>query len=535
MSLVAHAAVLSRQAVRDLDAATIAAGTPSRVLMERAGAALADFLCDGAACAVEAVATTERPRLLVLAGCGNNGGDGFVVARLLASRRWRTTVALVGGPPRAGSDAAYYLEEWKRIGGETVGIERALHLLSGGAADFDLALDSIFGTGLDRPATGAAANLIDCLNASGLPTVATDIPSGLCADRGVPLGVAVRARSTLALGAAKPGLFLAEGPSYCGRTRIADIGLLAPAEAGAGIAGETLTPATMAGVVPRLDPRAHKGNRGHVLVVAGSRGKSGAAVLAARAALRAGAGLVTVACPASVQSVVAGALAETMTVGLEDEGTGEVAESGAARLPELVEAATAVVVGPGLGTGPGAEAAVRVCLERAGRLVVDADALNVLAGLGGKARGHLVEARRRAGFAPAILTPHPGEMARLTGTSTTEVQATRDTVCRTLAGELGAVVVLKGAATVVSDGSRVAFNTTGGPALGSAGMGDVLAGACAALAARLEDPWRAACVAVFAHGQAGDELAAAIGDGPGIVASEVADRLPLVLARLQPR
>lgn len=280
----ASASVVTREAMRELDARTIAAGTPSLELMETAGEALADALADSS---FHGVALSVAPRLLILAGRGNNAGDGFVVARLLEARGWFCTVALVGGEPAPGGDAAANLAEWRRSGGMVIGAEAASRLLRDRAddfdraSDFDLGLDAIFGTGLVRPVEGADLEFIHHVNQSGLPMVAADIPSGLCSDTGVPLGAAVVCRATVTLGAAKPGLFLDEGPAYCGRVRVADIDLLEPFQAAVARVGVVLDEATTAGNWPRLSPLSHKGSRGHVLVVAGSRGKTGAAVLAA--------------------------------------------------------------------------------------------------------------------------------------------------------------------------------------------------------------------------------------------------------------
>jgi hydroxyethylthiazole kinase-like uncharacterized protein yjeF len=525
----AAASVLGREAMRDLDARTIAAGTPSRELMERAGLALADFIDDPAACGIAPTAQGPR-RLLVLAGRGNNGGDGFVTARLLASRRWRCTVALVGGEPPAGNDAAVNLAEWRRIGGAVVDVAAALRLLRESPHDFDLALDAIYGTGLVRDVEGVDAELMAALHASGLPAVSADLPSGLCADSGRALGVAVRARATLAIGAAKPGLFLGEGPNHAGRVRVADIGLLSLEEAGLEPAGFVLDDATTAACWPRLEPLAHKGSRGHVLVVAGSRGKTGAAVLAARGALRAGAGLVTVASVPDVQNVVSLSLSEAMTRYLLGTAAGDLDPLAVVELREALEETDGVAIGPGLGTGPGADAAVDAVLAAPCPVVLDADALRIVAAWGAGRRRTAFLVRHRAESPPPILTPHPGEMAGLVGRSVTAVQASRAELAVNLAQSLDAVVILKGAATIVTDGRRLAYNLSGNPGMGAAGMGDVLSGVATALAVRLGDPFEAACLAVYAHGLAGDRAGP-----PGFLAGEVADGLPAALASRRPR
>lgn len=519
----ASASVLGREAMRELDARTIAAGVPSLELMERAGLALADFVGDPRASGI-ALADSGARRLLVLAGRGNNGGDGFVVARLLASRRWRCTVALTGGEPSPGGDAARNLDEWRRIGGRIVGPDEALRLLREQPGDFEMALDAMYGTGLVRALEGSDAELVRALNDSGLPVVAADIPSGLSADTGLPLGVAVRARSTLTIGAAKPGLFLAEGPNWAGRVRVADIGLLDPADAGLEPEGFVLDETTTAGSWPRLETMAHKGSRGHVLVVAGSRGKTGAAVLSARGALRAGAGLVTVASVPDVQAAVSLMLPEAMTRYLLATTAGELDPLAVVDLKTALEAASAVAIGPGLGTGAGPDAAVEAVVASPRPVVLDADALTLIAGWGAGRRRTAFHTRFKAGRPAPILTPHPGEMARLCGQSVETVQRSRAKLARNLAQTLSAVVILKGAATIVTDGRRTAFNLTGNPGMGAGGMGDVLSGIVAAMAVRVRDPFEAACLAVWAHGAAGDAAGPA-----GFLAGEVADWIPSVL------
>ncbi|MFN2377108.1 MAG: NAD(P)H-hydrate dehydratase [Candidatus Binatia bacterium] len=526
----AAASVLDRESMRRLDELTIAAGTASLDLMETAGEAIADGLADSA---LHGVPLLLAPRLLVVAGSGNNGGDGFVVARLLAARGWECTVGLAAGPPREGGDAAANLAAWEDAGGEVFDRARTMEALRSGGAGFDLGLDAVFGTGLARPVEGPDAELIHCLNRSGLPFVAADIPSGLCADTGVPLGVAVRCRATVTIGAAKPGLFLDDGPDHAGRVRVADIGLLDPAESGLSRQGVVLDPATTAGAMPRLSSLAHKGSRGHVLIVAGSRGKTGAALLAARGALRAGAGLVTVAGVPEVQAAVAVALPEAMTLGLAANGDGSLTRDAAQVLVAAARGVDCVVFGPGVGTGAGADAALALLVAEPVALVLDADGLNLVSAWGQDRRSALFDARSDSGAPRAILTPHPGEMGRLVERTSAHVQLSRKVLADNLARELGAVVVLKGAATVISDGSVTAFNLSGNAGMACAGMGDVLAGVCGALAARGLDPLAAAALAVFVHGEAGDLLAEEIG-GPGFLAGELADTLPVVLASRLP-
>lgn len=527
--------VLSREAVRALDAWTIAHHVPSIELMERAGRRIAELLEEHAADFLRPGAPAQ-PRLLVVAGSGNNGGDGFVVARLLAESGWRCTVAVCSGEPPLGGDAAKNLERWRSAGGATIDLVELRRLLAvaGRMRDdppFDLALDALFGTGLDRSIGSEITAVITALDDCGLPVVSVDTPSGLCADTGMALGAAVRATATITLGAAKPGLFVGRGPDHVGRLMVADIGLAEPAEAGIGIVGYLLDGARVASLVPQRSRTAHKGDVGHILVCGGSAGKNGAVVLGARAALRCGAGLVTMALPSRLAGTANSSLCEAMTLALADDGRGNVGGTAWAAIESAKDRYSAAAVGPGLGTGEGAVELVERFVERfPGRLVLDADALNVIASTQ-TAADHL-RARCRAGRT-AILTPHPGEMARLLDSSAAAVQSDRIGAVRACSSRFpGTTVVLKGAATIVTDGDRLLFNTSGNPGMASPGMGDVLSGALAALSAVIDDPLSAAALAVYAHGLAADLLAGEL-EGPGFFASEVADALPDAFAELR--
>lgn len=527
--------VLSRDGVRALDAWTIAHHVPSIELMERAGKRIAEILEEQAADLLRPGAPSP-PRLLVLAGSGNNGGDGFVVARLLAESGWHCSVALCGREPRPGGDAAINLERWRSAGGATTDLSEAKHLLGVAAhtredPPFDLVLDALFGTGLDRAVDDDTTTLIGMLDDCGLPVVAVDIPSGLCADTGMPLGTAVRAKATITLGAAKPGLFVGRGPDYVGRLVIADIGLADPADAGLAILGRVLDDAFVSSLLPQRSRTTHKGDVGHVLICGGSAGKNGAVLLGARAALRCGAGLVTMALPASLAATANVSLWESMTLALADDGSGNVAHDAWTAIAPDADRYAAAAVGPGLGTGEGARELVEHFIENfPGRLVLDADALNVIA----RSRAAADKLRARCGRGgTAILTPHPGEMARLLTSSSGAVQADRIGSVRACSSRFpGAIIVLKGAATIVAAREELRFNTTGNPGMASPGMGDVLSGILAALSAVLDDPLAAASVGVYAHGLAADLLAREI-DGPGFFASEVADTLPEALAELR--
>jgi NAD(P)H-hydrate epimerase len=397
-----------------------------------------------------------------------------------------------------------------------------LGALQRGIARAGLVVDALFGTGIRGEVTGLAAELITLVNASGLPTVALDLPSGLDADRGIPLGVAIQAEMTVAFAAAKIGTLVFPGARYTGRLEVVDIGIPDEAVAAVGPTMAAVGFGDAARLVRARDPEGHKGTHGHLAIVAGARGKTGALILAARAAMRAGAGLVTVGCASGLQAQVAGALVEPMTAILPDDGAGGLAFADPAPYRELLDGKDAVLAGPGMGTTPERQELVRWLVRDAGLpLVLDADALNCLAAMPGV---------RAAG--PLVLTPHPGEMARLVGRDTTAVQADRPAAARALAAELGAVVVLKGARTLTArpDG-RLWINLSGNAGLGSGGTGDVLAGVIGSLLAQGYQADEAARLGVFLHGAAADRVAAVRGT-TGMIASDVIDEMPATTAAL---
>jgi ADP-dependent NAD(P)H-hydrate dehydratase / NAD(P)H-hydrate epimerase len=506
--------------MRRMDAFAIErCGIPSATLMERAGTGAAEAL-------LARFPHVRKAGVLVLAGKGNNGGDGFVLARALKRRRVRCEVVLAAARSDITGPARSKMLAWERAGGRTQRVTGAdLGALRRGLQRAGGVVDALFGTGIRGEVTGLAAELITLVNVSGLPTVALDIPSGLDADRGIPLGVAIQAEMTVAFAAPKLGTVLFPGARYAGDLAVIDIGIPAEAVQAVGPRVEAVGAEEAGGLVRPRDPEGHKGDHGHLAIVAGQRGKTGAAVLAARAAARAGAGLVTVGCPASVQPQVAAGLLEEMTWPLPDDGTGSLAFSAPDAYRKLLDGKRAVLAGPGIGVSDERRALVRWLLEEAGLpLVLDADGLNCLS----------AEPEAPAGDPerPAILTPHPGEMARLTGLSTAAVQDDRLAVARQLAGARQAVVVLKGARTVTAEpGGRLWINLSGNPGLGTGGTGDVLAGMIGSLLAQGYPADEAARLGVFLHGFAADRLAARRGV-VGMIASDLIEELPLARAGL---
>lgn len=477
-------------------------GLPGAVLMETAGRALA-YAC--------ARRWPEARRVLVFCGPGNNGGDGFVAARTLARLGRETACLVLGEVGRLSGDAGLHAGVYRNTGGRILEIPaaEALPALVPGA---DLVVDALFGTGLRRPLEGLAAGVVEWMNRSGLPIASADVPSGLCSDTGRVLGVAVRASMTVTMGLPKRGLLLHPGAERVGELRVAEIGFPLSELASSDLPGNLLTGPVVRRLLPQRLPTAHKGSCGTVLVVGGSRRYLGAPSLAAEAALRVGAGLVILACPAEVRERLAASVREILTVPLPSP-QGHLEPEDLDHLPTgRVEA---LCLGPGLGAEPATHEAVRTFLAKSEDLVVlDADALRAVAG-----RGPL-----RPGL---VLTPHPGEMSALLGVPVAELESDRVGSALRCASEYRAVVVLKGAPTVVAhpDGRQFWINSSGGPVLAQGGTGDVLAGAVAGLLAQGAEPVAAACAGVYLHGRAGDLCAARIG-GRGVLAGEVARALP---------
>ncbi len=501
--------------MRRIDALAIERfGVPGAVLMERAGTGAAAILLDR-------FPHVRKHGVVVLAGKGNNGGDGFVVARALKRRRVRVEVVLAVPASEVRGDARAKLRAWQRAGGkvQTVSAEK-LEPLAHALRRAGCVVDALFGTGLSGEITGLPAELIAMVNAAGLPTVALDLPSGLDADRGVALGIAIEAELTIAFAAPKIGTVIHPGARYAGAIAVVDIGIPMEAIAEVGPRTEAVGPHDAARILRPRDPEAHKGTHGHLAIVAGGLGKTGAAILAARAATRAGAGLVTVGCPSVVLPIVAGGIVEAMTWPLPDDGAGALAYDDGHAFERLFAEKRAAAVGPGIGTGAECIALVRwLATTRSLPLVLDADALTCLGTLG-------PTHDRPADAAPLILTPHPGEMSRLIGDDTVTIQRDRLAAARKAAAAYHAVVILKGARTVIAapDG-RAWINLSGNAGLAAGGTGDVLAGVVGGLLAQGYPPEEAATLGVFLHGHAADRIAERRGM-IGLVASDLTDELP---------
>jgi ADP-dependent NAD(P)H-hydrate dehydratase / NAD(P)H-hydrate epimerase len=511
--------VLNAAQMREADRQTIEdIGIPSIVLMEVAGRQVV-------AAMAAAFHELDESRVVVMCGRGNNGGDGFVVARVLLQRGVNVEAYLLGAIDDVRGDARTNLDILSRLGATITQIHSLgdWDEVAPDALDADVIVDALFGTGLSKPLDGVAEAIVDDLNAADVPVVSIDLPSGLSADQADPIGPHVVATLTVTLGATKYPLVLPPAEAECGSVVVADIGIPGPVIAELeGPFVETVERTAVAELLPARASDSHKGTFGHVLVVAGSRGKSGAAHLAAVGALRCGAGRVTVATPACCQPVVASLGAEYMSIALDEEPSGTLA---AASLEQVLQSpADVIAVGPGIGVGPGAHALVEGLIERAAcPLVLDADALNVLAGY---------PSRIGKPGRPVIVTPHPGEMARLCGTTTADVQRDRLGAARTLAERFGVYVILKGYRTVIaSPDGHIAINGTGNPGMATGGSGDVLTGMVAAWLAQSGDPMMAAKLAVHLHGAAGD-LAASRGTQVSLTAGDLAKHIGAAIKRL---
>ncbi|HXF57006.1 MAG TPA: NAD(P)H-hydrate dehydratase [Actinomycetota bacterium] len=499
----------------DLDRRSAERGVTTLQLMERAGWEVARAVA-------RLVAAPYGRRAVVLCGKGNNGGDGLVAARYLERAGMGVSVVLMVPPDDLRGAAAHNFRRFHQAGGrwrvfspETLARE---------LARADVAVDALFGTGFRGVPEDGAAAAIRALNASSLPVVAVDIPSGVEGESGAVRGEAVQADVTVTFGALKPGVVFYPGAAYAGRVQVVDIGF--PPDLVRSDLWLVEREDAAALVEPR-DPEAHKRSVGVVVVLAGSRTMTGAAALTARGAYRAGAGLVTLAVPSGILPVVQGAVAEATFLPLPETGEGGAAEEGAPLLLERLGEADALAMGPGLSRDPSTQALVRrLVADSPVPVVLDADGLNAFAGRGAELADRASE---------LLITPHAGEFGRLTGLSTAQVLEDRVGHARKAAAEFRCAVLLKGPRTLVAEpGGTVRVNPTGGPFLASGGTGDVLTGAVAAFLARGLSAADAGVLAAYVHGQAGRMAAEELGE-QGVTASDVAARLPAALdALLEP-
>ncbi|PZD94685.1 bifunctional ADP-dependent NAD(P)H-hydrate dehydratase/NAD(P)H-hydrate epimerase [Paenibacillus sambharensis] len=514
--------IVTAAEMRRLDAEAIGTlGIPSVVLMENAGKALADTVASYAA--RHGIDTSKR--IVILAGKGNNGGDGLVAARHLNELGWQIEVWYAESPDRMVGDAALQRTIICRLGiAERIFSEGSEPDWSGACC----IVDALLGTGTGGAPREPYAALIRAANASGLPIVAADIPSGLDADTGQVYDPCIRAAATVSFAFLKRGLVQFPGAGYAGESQAVPIGIPAVLAQQGDINVRYLNEDMLRqclGVDPHLSRQedTHKGTYGHVLIAAGSRAMSGAGLLSATAALRAGAGLVTWAVPGSLAGPLTGVRPELMLMPLDDSDSGDWSHVEPEALASLAADRNALVIGPGLGAAPGGDGAS--WLERLWRelpeelpVLLDADALNWFAA------GDSVTWPERSG--PIVITPHPGEMGRLAGTGTSQVQQDRIKSAGDYARQHGITVVLKGARTVIAcpDG-RIYINSTGNPGMATGGMGDVLSGMIGTYLAAGKDAASAAALGVYLHGVAGDRAAARRRSAASLLPSDLLEEL----------
>ncbi len=483
--------------VRHLDkCAILDHGIPGMDLMERAGRSVFEAARE---------AFPGAGGMSVFCGGGNNGGDGYIIARLAREAGLEVNVCALKDPEGLNGDAATAARRWLKAGG----VVQSWPLES--LDDCDLVVDALLGTGLDREPAGAYGEAVDLINRSGKPVVAVDIPSGLNADNGLAMGRAVKADITVTFIGCKRGLFTADGPDHAGIIHFDDLETPQSVRDSQPDSGILIQETFLLESLPRRHRNTHKGSFGWMLGVGGNHGMSGAIRLAGEAALRSGAGKVTLATRADHAGLVNMTCPELMVRGVED----------AAQLRVLRDQANVVVTGTGLGQTEWAQNMLSACLESTVPVVIDADGLNLLA--------RILKASDDPPRGEWVMTPHPAEAGRLLGCRPGDVQADRVGSALRLAQQCDAVVVLKGCGTVIAEaGGRYAICPFGNPGMASAGTGDVLAGVIGAMVAQGLDLWQAALSGVLAHALAGDLAAEQIGER-GLLASDITDRLPAVL------
>lgn len=499
---------IDRQAIKEF-------GIPGLILMESAGRRcvdeiIAEFGLNG--------------RSVIMAGKGNNGGDGYVIARLLVLKGWSVNVIVLAEREQIAGDAAANLEKLPASIINYCSHEGQLSLHTEEIFHADVIVDALLGTGLSSDISGIYLEAVDLINASGRPVVSVDIPSGIHGTTGRVLGKAVKAFMTVTFAFAKLGHVLYPGAVHTGRLVVADIGippkLMETASGHDFINADTIRP-----LLHRRDRQAHKGQFGHCLIVAGSSGKTGAAALSTNSAVRAGSGLVTLAVAESIHSILEIKTTEAMTFPLPDAGRGHLSHSAFPAIKKLLAGKDAVAIGPGLGSRPGAYALVQILVETIELpLVIDADGLNALA--------EDITVLKRKKSKQVILTPHPGEMSRLLGTSIQDVEAARISVAQEFACNYNVFLILKGARTIiVSPAGTAAINGSGNPGMATGGMGDVLTGIIVSLLGQGYAAWDACRLGVFLHGFAADMVAEEKGE-IGINASDVLEKLPYAYNKL---
>ncbi len=498
--------VVTSEEMKEIDRRTIGGyGIPGAVLMERAGLAVAARLQE----------LNSTRKVVVLAGSGNNGGDGLVAGRELFNRGWHVQVFMLAKDDKLSPDCLAQLRIVRKMG---LAVEFRSKIES---KDLHSAvvIDAILGTGLNKPVRPPVSGIIRFLNSSSVPVVSVDIPSGISSDNGRIMGEAVMADATVTFGLPKIGHYLHPGAGNAGRLFIEDIGFPRELTFSEKLLSAVLGREDAAQLVPYRPAASHKGNYGHLLLIAGSYGKPGAALMAAKACLRAGAGLVTIGVPESMAETFESRVAEEMVLPLPDHGTGMLSSDAAGEITSFInERADVLAIGAGIGVSEETRSLIsRLVLVSTVPMVIDADGINSLAGRS----GILKKAK-----SPLILTPHPGEMARLLGVETHVVAGDPVPISREFTARTGAYLVLKGAPTVVTTPEGNLFiNTTGNPGMATGGAGDVLTGMIAGLLGQEMNPLDASLLGVYLHGLAGD-IAAAEKGMHSLIAGDIIGAIP---------
>ncbi|MBW2099946.1 MAG: NAD(P)H-hydrate dehydratase [Deltaproteobacteria bacterium] len=512
--------LVTTEEMQEIDRQTIHSfGIPGRVLMENAGRGATRFL-------FEEFQALAIKKVGVAAGHGNNGGDGFVIARYLAQKGIKVTVYLFASRSMVKGDAAANLNLLDPLNVDILEIPdpKAFEHYKASMTRQDIWVDAILGTGLKSDVKAYFKQIIDVINSLNKPVFAVDIPSGLNSNTGKPCGTCIRAQATATFAFAKTGHLLFPGADYTGKLKIVDIGIPPYIAGRIGPKYQLLTPEGVSTCFQQRAFDTHKGITGHVLILAGSTGKTGAAAMTAMAAMRTGAGLVTLGIPKSLNPIIESQVIEAMTCPLAETPEGMLDDSSFDTIMSLLSDKKSLALGPGLGTSRQTKKIVHgLILESTVPLVIDADGLNCLA-------GNLQVLKERK--AEIILTPHPGEMARLMDSTPQFIQENRITCARDFAENFDLIVVLKGARTLIAhpDG-KIFINPTGNPGMASGGMGDVLTGIIAALIAQGHSSESAAHAAVYLHGAAADTLAESTGPF-GFLASDVIKKIPMQIKKI---
>jgi ADP-dependent NAD(P)H-hydrate dehydratase / NAD(P)H-hydrate epimerase len=515
--------VLTAAEMREIDRTTIEdIGIPGPILMENAGIRIVGVMR-------RSLPALAGERIVIVAGKGNNGGDGFVVARHLLALGAKPRIILLAAKAEVRGDAALNLGMAAKLGLEVIEAPtiEAWRKARPALLKATVIVDAIFGTGLQKAAEGVQAAAIADVNRADGFTIAVDVPSGLSSDTPLLIGPAVRADLTVTLAAPKICHVLPPAEAYVGALAIEDIGIPARLLEDPGLKLSVLEREDVAPFLRKRGRDTHKGSFGHLFILSGSRGKSGAAVLAGRAALRSGAGLVTVGTPAACLPAIARPSPELMVEPLPDTPEGTLSERALGRILELISGKDAVLIGPGLSTHPETSRLILKLLPKIKvPVVLDADGLNIVAA------GPEILRRMRA---PAVLTPHPGEFARLAGLPVKEVLDRRLELAREFAAKYGTILVFKGYRTLIATPDGTArINPTGNPGMATGGSGDVLSGMIASLIVQEKDIAGAAAAAVYVHGLSGDIGAARLGER-GLIAGDLIRHLPAALRPFENR